>query len=110
MNNADEFEKIPEKMQDSEKIKEAFHLLERMRWTEKELDEYLAEADAAGYMDRVLEGAKELAIKQGIEQGAQKKAETIVINALKKGLDLEIIALITGFTIEEIKNLQNKNV
>lgn len=61
MNQADEFEAIPEKLKKSENFQEAFHLLERMRWTEQELDAYLAEADAAGREDRIIQGAEERA-------------------------------------------------
>lgn len=115
MNQADEFEKIPAELQDAQKFQDAFHLLERMRWTERELDEYLAEADAAGYMDRVVEGAVERAVEQAVKnatqesliQGAQQKAEEIAINAIMQGLDLQTIATLTGLSISDIENLKN---
>ncbi|MDP3788090.1 MAG: Rpn family recombination-promoting nuclease/putative transposase [Candidatus Chromulinivorax sp.] len=112
MNQADEFEQIPEELQASEKFKEAFEVLERMRWTERELDEYLAEADAAGYMDRVLEGAEERAtqkgLQKGLEQGALKEKETVAIHGLKKGLDINLIQELTGLSIKEIEQLREK--
>jgi predicted transposase/invertase (TIGR01784 family) len=101
MNQADEFDKIPEELQDSQKFQDAFHLLERMRWTEKELDEYLAEADAAGYMNRVVEGAE--------ERTAQKNTEEIVINLLQVGLDIALIAQATKLSIEHVEKLR-KNI
>ena len=116
MNQADELEKIPEEMQGSQKFQDAFYLLERMRWTEQELDEYLAEADAAGKEDRIEQGAIErglkeglkLGIEKGIQKGIQKEKEAIVMNGFKKGLDINLIQDLTGLSIEQIEMLRKK--
>ncbi len=114
MNNAEDCKKIPEEMEHSEKFQEAFHILERMYWTERELDQYLAEADWAGREDRIEQGALERGeekglqkgIQQGVQQGMHEKAADIAINLLKKGIDLDIIVDATGLSIEEIENLR----
>lgn len=98
MNQADEFEEIPEELQKSQKFQDAFYLLERMRWTERELDEYLAEADAASYMDRVLQGATERAIEQ------EKKE--IAMNLLAEGLDVHFIAKTTKLSVDQVNSLK----
>ena len=112
MTQADEFEKIPEELQDSEKFKEAFEILEKMRWTERELDEYLAEADLAGREDRIEQGAIERGLKQGLQQGLEqgqlKKAEAGARHGLEKGLDLALIQELTGLSIEQIHALRKK--
>ena len=48
------------------------------------------------------EGAREEGIEEGREQG---KAE-VVLEMLREGLDLALIAKITGFTKDEILELQ----
>ncbi len=110
MNQADKFEAVPKELARLPKINTAFTVLERMRWTERELDEYIAEADAAGYMDRFIEGAIERGLeeglKEGLEQGAQKKAEAIAKNLLNIDLAMEQIVQATGFSIEQIKKLK----
>ena len=113
MNNADEYEKIPTAMQNSIQFKEAFEVLERMRWTERELLEYLAEADYAGREDRIEQGAIERGLKQGlkqgieqgIEQGAYKKGVETAISALNLGLENSVIQQLTGLSVEEIDAL-----
>ena len=104
MNNADDYDKVPQEMQKSEKFKEAFEILERMRWTERELDEYLAEADAAGYLDRVEQGA----LERGLERGEQKAKEKVALNFLKMGLTIDQIVQGTGLSIEDIEILRKK--
>ena len=100
MVNADELEIIPEEMKHSENFVQAFYILERMRWTEKELDEYLAEADAAGYLDRVVEGA--------VERATEQEKEKVAMNFLKMGISHEIIAQGTGLSIKEIEILKKE--
>jgi predicted transposase/invertase (TIGR01784 family) len=114
MREADQFEKIPVQLQKDENFKNAFHILERARWTEQELDKYLAEADFAGLQDRIEEGALERGEKRGMEkgmrqgvlQGVQEKAQTVALESLKEGLSLSVIAKITGLSIKEIEDLQ----
>lgn len=112
MNEADEFEKVPKELEKYEKFQEAFAVLERMRWTEKELDEYIAEADAAGYLDRVEQGAlergEERGLKKGMEKGIQKEKEAIVMTGLKKGLDINLIQELTGLSLDQINELHEK--
>ena len=54
---------------------------------------------------RFEEGLEE-GLEEGMEKGMEKGMETVALNALSKGVSLELISEITGFDIETIKNLQ----
>jgi len=45
-------------------------------------------------------------LEQGLEQGRRQEKKVIVINALKKGLDDNLIQEISGFDLDEIKKLK----
>ena len=101
MQQADDLVVIPQTLQNKE-FKEAFHVLESSQWNQSELDAYVAEIDELGREERISEGA----LEQGLEQGAQKKAEAMAIKLLKKKIDIEEIADLTELSIEQIENLQ----
>jgi len=56
-------------------------------------------------MCEVTERLIEMGIEQGLEQGIVKNKLETVQASLKQGLSIEIIAAITGFTVEEIKKI-----
>ena len=66
-----------------------FKELERMRF-----DARCREASALGY-----------AMQQGMQQGMRKRAETIARNMKAKGLDLHLIADVTGLSFDEVLNV-----
>jgi len=116
MQHADKFDKIPTKLQTDEKFQNAFHILERARWTELEFDKYLAQADQETEQERYIKGAEEkgvkkgikLGIEQGIEQGIAQEKEIVVMNLLKEGLSIAIIAKVTGLSIKEVEEFNKK--
>jgi predicted transposase/invertase (TIGR01784 family) len=61
-----------------------------------------------GIKQGIEQGVKQ-GIEQGIEQGEKKAKMDIVKTSLKRGVDIETIALITGFTIEDIKLIKDKH-
>lgn len=46
--------------------------------------------------------------EKGIEKGIQKERKTIALNMLRKKLDLETIADVTGLTVIQLQELQNQ--
>jgi predicted transposase/invertase (TIGR01784 family) len=42
----------------------------------------------------------------GIEQGEDRATQTIALNLLRKNIPLEMIAEVTGLTIEQLQQLQ----
>jgi len=100
LKKADEFEKIPAQLQDDENIIEAFHVLERSRWSDLELQDYIRKQE---------EIDKELRQEQGFkEEGRQEEREIIAIKLLQKKIDITIIAQSTGLSVEQIQALRNK--
>ena len=60
-----------------------------------------------GIEQGIKEGIKE-GIEQGIEQGIEDNKKEVIINMLKKEMDYNVISEITGKTIDEIKEIKEK--
>ena len=56
-------------------------------------------------LEQGLEKGLEQGLEQGLEKGEKRKAIEIAKNLLKKGLDTEMIADITGLEIKELMDL-----
>jgi predicted transposase YdaD len=52
---------------------------------------------------------RDLVKKEGIEEGIEKRTREITINGLKNRMDMNLIANITGLSVEEIKNIAKEN-
>jgi predicted transposase/invertase (TIGR01784 family) len=77
-------------------IKEAYHVLERTRWTERDLMEY----------ERV---AMAVADARGVIIAAKKEVQSeIAIKLLQKQYTLDEVAELTSLTVKEVANLQNR--
>ena len=133
---ADKIDKVPVEFQESANFKEAFYILERSQWKEWELDAYLAQADKESEQERYLQGAEEQGVKkglkkgleqglqqgkqeglqeglqqgkqEGLQEGLEQGLEMIALNGLRTGLDIGLIAMLTGFSIEKIQDLKDK--
>lgn len=104
----------------AERIKEAKEQLEKIR-ADRELvsillAEDIRERDEATRLNRAkregLKEGEEIGLKKGEEMGKEigKKENRIEIacNMLKKGMNINIIAEITGLTINEIEAINKK--
>ena len=76
------------------------------------LEEYYQDGVQEGIEKGILQGRAEglaQGMKQGIEQGIEKGIEqgkkSIIINMLKKGFDMELIADISNMPVEEVHML-----
>ena len=92
MKNARSLETIPHKLQDCPNFVEAFHVVEKALWTRKELDLYTANENQIG--------------KERRQQDIVR--EELIINSFENGLNIDLIAKITGISLEEIKEIRNK--
>jgi predicted transposase/invertase (TIGR01784 family) len=127
MNNAQDMKTVPAKMEKSQEFQAAFHVLDKMKWTEAEFYAYLSQLDKADKPRRIAEAARQEGIEEGvqlgieqgvqlgieqgvqlgIEQGVQQEKEAIAIQALKDGFDSAVVAKFTGLSIEQIEILKH---
>ncbi|AOV87262.1 transposase [Wolbachia endosymbiont of Drosophila incompta] len=100
-------------------IKKAYEELNRFNWSEKEFIAYEQEIkrilDEQAVLAQKLDDATEKGREEGKEEGIQighekgRKAEKIEVakNSLKAGVSIDVIAQITGLSIDEIQKLRN---
>jgi len=88
-------------------MKRAYEELNRFSWTTEDLWNYNS-VDMKQSADRAIqEGAFDRGKEEGREEGREEGIEKVAKNMLAQGIDVEIIASVTGFSKEEIKRLQN---
>ena len=102
-------------------IKRAYEELDRYSWSPEELRTYDAidmkqSADKAiheGAFNRGIEQGLteglERGLAEGLEKGKQEEKKEIVQKMLVKGIDVEIIAHVTGFSIQEVQKFSKKS-
>lgn len=94
MTNASTLHAIPENMQQKKQFVEAFDVLNKMRWSDEDYNQYIGDMDKIGEKKRI-EGA---AIK--------KEKQDIVMNMFKEDVTVDFIARVTGLPISEIESLK----
>ena len=55
----------------------------------------------------MVNGARKEGLQQGLQQGKNEHAKASALNALRMGLDIEIIMKISGLTREEVEKLKS---
>lgn len=100
LKNAEVLQKVPIALKETE-FAEAFGVLARSNWSNKELLEY------DQYLDiwRSEAGRTESAEERGLAKG---KLE-VAIDMLKANFDVEVIAQMTKLSIEQVQELKNKS-
>ncbi|MDE5060923.1 MULTISPECIES: Rpn family recombination-promoting nuclease/putative transposase [Wolbachia] len=105
-------------------IKKAYEELNRFNWSEKEfiayeqeikriLDEHavlaqkLDDATEKGRLEGILIGHQK-GRAEGREEGEQQAKIAVAKNSLKAGVSIDVIAEITGFSVDYIKKIQEK--
>ena len=99
--HAYEQDKIPAFATTAPELKTAFEVLNRATWDERDFDAYVAEQEFLFKEEKI----KDTALEEGIIKGEKKKAIEVTQQMLDKKLPVEMIAEITGLTLEEIKKL-----
>lgn len=91
-------------------IKEAKSELVRMSGDSNE--RYMYEKRKESILEKVslIESAEQKGIEKGLKEGENKKAIEIAQNAINNNLDDNTIQIITGLSLEEIKELRNKKI
>ena len=105
LKHADTLKDVPKALQD---LKEAFNILDTLQWNDADLQDYTLEQEIIDRERRQQEGSYQEGINKGAQEGAQEKAEAVALNALKNGLDIAVIAMITDLSIKEIDALRKK--
>ena len=112
LKHAEESNTINEIFESNPEIKEAYSVLERIRWSEQDLQWYdrtaMATADARGRIEQGREEGrkegKEEGRKEGREEGREEEKREIARNLLLQGISIEIICKTTGLSKKEIES------
>ena len=95
-------ERVEEKMNDNEELKEAVTKVNRM--SEDEYMQRIADLREKAIIDE--RSMISYATNQGIQQGERKEKLETAKKMLEEGIDLEVIQRVTGLTKEEIMELK----
>ena len=85
-------------------------LLERAQKEGREqgLNQGLEEGRELG-LEQGREQGLEQGREQGLEQGLELARSQVILNAKKKGIDIEVIADLVGLSVEEVNGILKKN-
>lgn len=103
--NAKKLDLVPESFKEQE-FQEAFDIAIQHKWSKRELEIYeyivLKEMDEKN----ALETAEKKGVKRGREEGEKETKIEIAKKLLSQNIDLNVISLSTGLSIDEIKSLK----
>ncbi|WP_253302396.1 Rpn family recombination-promoting nuclease/putative transposase [Wolbachia endosymbiont of Psylliodes chrysocephala] len=88
-------------------IKKAYEELNRFNWSEKEFIAYEQEIKRILDEQAVLAQKLDDATEKGREEGKKQAKIAVAKNSLKAGVSIDVIAEITGLSIDEIQKLGN---
>lgn len=104
LQHADDLDRVPENT-DIPALQEAYEVAAQHTWTREELDIYEAQEFKLAVNENVIQTAMMDGIAKGREEGAMLEKQAIAKGMLIKGLDLTIIAELTGLDAHEIERL-----
>lgn len=99
LQNAEKYENFPKEFEKTGPLVKAFDVLERGRWSKKELEDYEKMIDA----ERVEKSTLKTAESIGVEKGLKKAAREMLL----QGILIDVICKVTGLSEEEVKKLKN---
>ncbi len=120
LHEARRLDKIPKICAQSPEVKEAFEIMERAQWEEKEWLAYEEERKLQIYfatqehveqlrkekLDKLEQEYKDAQRK--FEVAVLERAEETALKLLRLGVSVEVVVESTGLTIEQVKSLQKK--
>ena len=92
----------------SDEIKEAKEELLRLSGNDKERERYEKRFESILEQNSLLANAERKGLQKGKKEGAKQEKILIAKNAINNNLDDNTIKIITGLSLEEIKELRNK--
>ena len=92
----------------SDEIKEAKEELVRLSGNDKERERYEKRFESLLEQNSLLANAERKGLQKGIQKGRKEGIIEIAKNAIDNNLDDSTIQIITGLSLEEIKELRNK--
>ena len=101
--NLNRLERIPDTLRE-QVFEQLFDTAEIARFTPDQVRSY--EKSLKYYRD--MKNSLDTAFDEGKEEGEQKKEREIVINGLRQGLDKEVIASLTGLSMEAIAKIEQE--
>ena len=104
--NAASLEMVPKELTGDKALEQAFDSAKMYNWNREEMDVYdymhLKAWDEINAINTAVKKAK----KQGIEQGIEQEKIETAKNAIKQGLDNQMISAIAGLSPEEVEKLR----
>ena len=116
---ADGLKVVPDELHE---LKEAFSVIEQLRWSKQDLLNYSEVDEAIAQAKRQQEGAAlrakaegleeglqkglQKGLEEGLQKGVQKTQKESAINALQLGLTVEQASAISGLSVDVIKKLK----
>ncbi len=118
LKHANEMNQVPASMKTPHELVTAFDVLAQHFWSEEELQQYYAELDAwrcsldfeQGVRREAREEARAEALAEGRAEGRLEVRETVALSMLKEGIDVSLIAKVTGLSREQIENLGRRKL
>lgn len=106
---AESLERIPNELRDAKKIQAAFEIADQHNWTAEELEVYDYWAlREGGHMDALETAGSEGPAEgrsEGLAEGRKDGLETAAKEMLARGMDVGLIAAVTGLHEDEIRRL-----
>jgi len=100
---------IPQELLENELTREAIGYMERAAFSVEQLDTYYDWKIAAMTERGIISDALEEGRTKGLEEGRSANKQETVINCHKAGLSFEIIATVTGLTVDRIAEILTRH-
>ena len=104
-NNILDLKEIPKIFENDKLLHQAFDISEFLALSKDKQFAYQQDLKARLDYQNVMDYAIEVAMEEGHEEGKRVRNIEIVKTSLLQGIDIKTIALITGLSIDEIKNI-----
>lgn len=107
LKKADEYSKskLPKELEEVPTIKKALEALETMYLTEEERELYEGRLKWIRDEQIAIASAEKRGREEGMKEGVEKRNIEIAKNMLESGMEIDLVAKITGVSIEEIKKI-----
>lgn len=96
MKQAETLHAVPKNMEQSIELHDAFHMLNKMTWSDDEFDAYIAQLDEADKPNRI------------IQAKIEENTEEIAINLLNLEVSVDKIIAATGLSEKQIQQLKHR--